>query len=104
MIMRLDPHKITEIVRLVRKRYPDWENFDHAQFREEEITYKQQAADAARETLSENNLRKGIYLRFVTVASNLAITLKLLSKQRPSCSPKPMASYQSQAPIFACCR
>jgi hypothetical protein len=46
-----------ELVRLVRKRYPDWDNFAHPAFVKDEIDYKRKAAARARELLGEKELR-----------------------------------------------
>lgn len=42
--MPLDTGRLDSPLALVRRHYPDWDNFDHTPFTQDEIAYKRQAA------------------------------------------------------------
>ena len=48
--------KVQELVRLVQNRYPDWQDFTHSDFVEEEVAYKQATIAKAKEWLSQKEL------------------------------------------------
>lgn len=58
MKVELTNEQVNEMLALVRKRFPDWNSFDHKHFQEEEIIYKRKAAELASKLLNETDLRK----------------------------------------------
>jgi hypothetical protein len=56
--MNLSQDQIEHLVALVRKRFLDWNGFDHPGFQGEEIDYKQAAAEKAATLLSQDELRR----------------------------------------------
>jgi len=54
--MSLDKSKVEELVALVNKRFPNWAGFSDPAFERDEVDYKQQTIDKARQLLSQNEL------------------------------------------------
>ena len=52
--MALDSDQLESLLALVRRRYPDWDDFGHAQFAAEQIAYKRKAAARAQEGLGRD--------------------------------------------------
>ncbi|KAA3654806.1 MAG: hypothetical protein DWQ04_34080, partial [Chloroflexi bacterium] len=50
------PWKIESLVELIRRRYPEWQDFTHPQFVKDEIAYKQATISKAAELLSKSAL------------------------------------------------
>lgn len=50
--------KVEDLIELVRKRYPDWNGFDHPDFMEDEVACKRETIKKARGLLSERELRR----------------------------------------------
>lgn len=48
--------KLTELIRLVQQRYPDWQGFDDPQFNADEIEYKQATISKAASLISQSAL------------------------------------------------
>jgi hypothetical protein len=53
--MAIDPHKIQELVSLIRKDYPNWNSFSDPAFVKEEIVYKQDAVKKGKKLLGEED-------------------------------------------------
>ena len=49
---------LDDLIGLVRRRYPNWDGFDHPPFVADEITYKQATIARARDLLSEAEVRR----------------------------------------------
>jgi len=82
------PGRVDELVNLLRKSYPGWENFSHQRFVEEEIEYKRAASDQARRTLGKEELQQlleaGEYGEFLGRVKKVAQSTNLLYVQVPS--------------------
>jgi len=51
--LQLDESKIPEILRLVRKKYSEWDSFDNPSFQKDETDYKRKASKKAQSLLSK---------------------------------------------------
>ena len=54
--MAIPDWKVQELINLVQKRYPDWQNFEHPDFVQEELTYKRATIAKAKEWLAQDVL------------------------------------------------
>lgn len=49
---------VDDLVALVRRRYPEWDGFDHAPFVADEITYKWEAVEKAQQLIGEAEMNR----------------------------------------------
>jgi 5-methylcytosine-specific restriction enzyme B len=56
--MAIAPDKVDALLALIRKVYPDWKSFAHAQFQKDEPEYKRKTITKAQEILGEVDLRR----------------------------------------------
>ncbi|MCP4419727.1 MAG: restriction endonuclease, partial [Chloroflexi bacterium] len=54
----LSKWQVQELIQLIRKRYPDWQDFAHPDFMADEILYKQATIRKAQDWLSQSALDK----------------------------------------------
>ena len=54
--MSLEKSKVEELVTLVKKRFPNWAGFSDPEFEHDEVEYKQQTIEKAKELLSQKEL------------------------------------------------
>jgi len=52
----LEKSKVEELVALVKKRFPNWVGFSDPGFERDEVDYKQQTIEKAKQLLSQNEL------------------------------------------------
>ncbi|MCP4429108.1 MAG: AAA domain-containing protein [Chloroflexi bacterium] len=52
----ISERKLQDLIALLKRRYPDWVNFDHPGFVDDEIAYKQATSAKARELLSQTEM------------------------------------------------
>ena len=85
--MRLDQTKIPEIIRLVQKRYPDWESFADPRFKKEENAYKEKASGVAKDLLDEAKLTQYLanqeFDAFIKSVEKVAQSTNLLYLSQP---------------------
>ena len=86
--MIIDKEKIGNIVKLIKKEYPDWSGFSHPKFMKDEIDYKQSAALKARELLDEKKLlmlqEEGNYEEIITRIKKIGNATNLLWNWMPA--------------------
>ena len=56
--MAIDKSKIDELLSLLKKKFPDWDNFSHPGFIHEEVEYKHNSINKAKELLSKDELTR----------------------------------------------
>jgi hypothetical protein len=80
--------KLQELLALVRRRYPDWENFSHPAFVADEITPKRASVQKAHQLLSQTALDEllahGDFDGFIDRLNRLAKDNNLLWRMAPS--------------------
>lgn len=80
--------KLQELLALVRRRYPDWDNFQYPAFVADEISYKRASAEKAQELLSQKALddllAQGDYDGIIERLNRLAKDNNLLWRMAPS--------------------
>lgn len=88
MSVMLAEWKIRDLLNLVRRRYPDWEDFVHPEFVADEIDPKQETVNKASELLSKSELDRliagGEYNTFIERLDKLGKDNNLLWRQVPS--------------------
>ncbi len=88
MKVELTNEQVNEMLVLVRKRFPDWNSFDHKHFQEKEIIYKRKAVELASKLLDETDLRKliaeGNYDEVVSRLGKVAQATNLLHLSTPA--------------------
>ena len=86
-VMKFDDSKISEIMRLVRKRFEAWQSVEDAAFVSNEITYKREATRKAQELLSEGALSRlldaGDYEAFIQRLELVGKSTNLLYLSQP---------------------
>lgn len=84
----LTEQKIADLIALIRRRYEDWENFDHTQFVADEIEPKQITAVKAETWLNQEELDRlialGQYDLIIERLQNLCRDNNMLWRQVPS--------------------
>lgn len=84
----LSEQKIADLIALIRRRYEDWENFDHTQFVADEIEPKQITAVKAETWLNQEELDRlialGQYDLIIERLQNLGRDNNMLWRQVPS--------------------
>src|SRR5688572_18454223 len=82
--------KVLDLITLVRRRYPDWDGFDHPPFTADEIAYKQSTIAKAGDLISESELRRLIaeeqYEELIGRLDKLAQDNNLLWRRVPMAS------------------
>jgi len=88
--MQIKPAKVEELLGLVRRRFPDWDGFDHEAFLKDEVEYKQKTVAQARELLSPDELAKLIekpdFDEFIDRLRRIAAGTNLLYMSTPRTS------------------
>jgi hypothetical protein len=82
--------KVVDLISLVRRRYPDWDGFDHPPFTADEVEYKQATIAKASDLISEAELRRLIaeekYEELIGRLDKLAQDNNLLWRRVPMAS------------------
>lgn len=80
--------KVESLLQLIRRRYPDWQDFAHPQFEQDEIIYKQNSVAKAAELISRSELdtliAQGAFAEFMERLDKMARDNNLLWRNVPS--------------------
>jgi len=80
--------QVTELLALIRLRYPDWQDFAHPPFVEDELTYKRTTITKAQELINQETLdallAEGSYGDIISRLDKLAKDNNLLWRRVPS--------------------